>query len=568
MKKITSLLFLLITILYFDAKAQYEKPVIGIHLLNYVSDADLIVLEKMVPELAERGINTIFLEVDYNYEFKSYPNLIQTNNPITFKGAQRFTKTCSELGIEVIPQFQSLGHQSWAENTFKLLTEYPELDLTPGAFPNNDSIYCREWDVTNPKVNEIVFKLIKEIAEGFNAKGIHLGMDEVFLLGHNKSPNTKGKDPAKLFAKTVNEFHEFLTVDNNIQVYIWGDRLIDASKYGYGSWEASTNGTAPAIDMIPKDVIICDWHYNVQKSYPSVDLFIEKGFRVLPCSWKNVDAVKALIQYSYPMKSDKMLGHMFTTWSNTPDDLLDFPALDMGLNVINKQMFHEVYFNLVKNSKGENVLKLSTVDPSLTIKYSLTDPDLNETKIYQDPLPFKNTINIYAQAYKNGEEAGEINLGYFIYHKGIDKKVTVSTKMSEDYATENRERTLNNGIYETSGFSDGEWLGFNGEDLIATFDLGSKMEVSKVSMNFFNEVNSWIHHPNEVIIYGSNDGINFTEIGIWKSRRVGKPVLNSQIDVKGNYRYVKVVAKNKKIPEGFNGEGEPAWIFVDEIIIN
>ena len=34
----------------------------------------------------------------------------------------------------------------------------------------------------NPKTNEIVFALIDELIDAFQAKAFHVGMDEVFLL--------------------------------------------------------------------------------------------------------------------------------------------------------------------------------------------------------------------------------------------------------------------------------------------------------------------------------------------------------------------------------------------------
>ena len=73
---------------------------------------------------------------------------------------------------------------------------------------------------------------------------------------------------------------------------MWGDRLIDANVMKYGKWEASENGTAPAIDLIPKDIIICDWHYEQRTDYPSVRYFQEKGFRVWPAGWNNVEATQ------------------------------------------------------------------------------------------------------------------------------------------------------------------------------------------------------------------------------------------------------------------------------------
>jgi len=306
----------------------------ALHLLGYDSDKNLEALGDQVPKLAELGLNVIILEIDYHFQFKAHPQLRQGRTPVTAEGAGKFAAVCRKHGIRLIPEFQCLGHQSWKEQTFPLLTVYPEFDLTPGAFPKNKGIYCREWDPLNPKVYEIVFKLVDEIIDAFKADAFHVGMDEVFLLGSEQSPATKGKDPAKLFAKAVKDLHEHLVKNRKVEMLMWADRLFDAKKYDWGEWEAAKNGTAPAVDMIPKDIILCPWHYEVKESYPSIPLFVEKGFRVLPASYRKVDAVKALIQYSGKVQSPKMLGHMFTTWSGKKDSLPDYPPMLEGLKVL------------------------------------------------------------------------------------------------------------------------------------------------------------------------------------------------------------------------------------------
>jgi hypothetical protein len=241
--------------------------------------------------------------------------------PITRQGARRLVKAAGRHGIRIVPEFQSFGHQSWAKDTFTLLTRYPELDSTPGAFPRNEGIYCREWDPMNPRVYQIVYALVDEIIDAFDADAVHVGMDEIFLIGNEASPSTRGKDPAEVYAKAVNDMHRHITGQRGRTMLMWGDRLIDAGRHDYGEWESSKNGTWPAIDRIPKDIVICDWHYETRESYPSVPMFLEKGFRVLPTSWKDVAASKALIEYSLGVGKPGVLGHLFTSWSK-----LDTPA--------------------------------------------------------------------------------------------------------------------------------------------------------------------------------------------------------------------------------------------------
>jgi hypothetical protein len=306
----------------------------AVHLLNYNTDADLDLLARDVPGLAAAGINVIVLEVDYNFAFASHPELRRGDSPMTVEGARRFAEVCRKSSIRLIPEFQSLAHQSWEGETFPLLTVYPQFDLTPGAFPGNKGIYCREWDLLNPEVNRIVFELMDEIVDAFQADALHIGMDEVFLLGSEHSPSTKGKDPAELYAKAVNDLHRHIVGERRLEMLMWGDRLFDGRGLDFGEWESALNGTAGAVDKIPKDIIICPWHYEKRDSYASIPMFLGKGFRVLPASWRKPDATLALIDFSRRQDDPRMLGHLFTTWDTPKGQVLAHKPLVEGLKVL------------------------------------------------------------------------------------------------------------------------------------------------------------------------------------------------------------------------------------------
>jgi hypothetical protein len=312
-------------------QVKVDGPWLALHVLHFRHNsdlqADLEAVEKQLPDLAARGVNVLVLEVDYGFEFQSHPELRISDKCITKAGARRFVQAARKHGIAVIPQFQSFGHQSWAKDTWTLLTKYPELDSTPGAFPENKGLYCREWDPMNPRVYQIVYALLDEIIDAFDADAIHVGMDEIFLIGHEASPSTKGKDPAEVYAKAVNDMYAHIAKKRGREMVMWGDRLIDASRYDYGEWESSKNHTWPAIYMIPRDIIIADWHYEKREGgYPSVQMFLDKGFRVLPTSWKDVDASRMYIDFSLGLKNPRVLGHLFSSWSQPPK-LADWPPL-------------------------------------------------------------------------------------------------------------------------------------------------------------------------------------------------------------------------------------------------
>jgi len=108
-----------------------SKPWRALHLLDYNSDSALEALGRNLERLSKLGINVIILEVDYNFAFKSHPELSRGSDPITREGARRFAALCKKLDIRLIPEFQTLGHQSWKAETFPLLTVNPSFDITP-----------------------------------------------------------------------------------------------------------------------------------------------------------------------------------------------------------------------------------------------------------------------------------------------------------------------------------------------------------------------------------------------------------------------------------------------------
>jgi len=307
--------FLVLTLSTLDlcsAAAAWKRPWLGVHVMLTTRDKTEQ-LARVVEDLAKVGINAIVAEINYGYEYESHPEL-RSGNPSSRESIKTLVKECRTHGVRLIPQFQCLGHQSWKAHTFGLLTEYPQFDETPGAYPNNEGIYCRSWCPLHPEVNPIIFALMDELIEAFDADALHVGMDEVFLIGEDDCPRCKGRSKAELFAKAVNDYHKHLVGKHKIEMLLWGDRLIDAGKINYGKWEASANGTAGAVDLIPNDIIICDWHYGRRQAYESVPMFLKKGFRVWPASWRVPDAAKALIDYSRTFDDAKMLGHLNTTW--------------------------------------------------------------------------------------------------------------------------------------------------------------------------------------------------------------------------------------------------------------
>lgn len=275
--------------------------------------------------LGPAKVNTLILRVDWNYQYESHPEL-RDSNALSRRDVRKMVDAAKKNGIRIIPQVNLLGHQSWDKTVYNLLRVYPQFDETPSVimpaeykWPNPDGLYCKSYCPLHPDVHKIVFALIDEITKVFETDAFHAGMDEVFYIGHDKCPRCQGRDKAELFAGEVTKIRNHLASTNK-ELWIWGDRLIDGKATGIGLWEASYNNTHRAIDMIPKDVVITDWHYNRADQTPV--LFAAKGLRVVTCSWNRPkvaiaqvdDMVRFRAQSSKEMKP-KFYGIGETIWS-------------------------------------------------------------------------------------------------------------------------------------------------------------------------------------------------------------------------------------------------------------
>ena len=128
-------------------------------------------------------------------------------------------------------------------STRRVIAQYPQFDETPEIPPDDKKIYCREWCPSHPDVNKIVFELIDELIDAFEADAFHVGMDEVFLIGDKNCPRCKDQDVADLFAKVVIELHDHLVSKKGAEMLMWSDRFLDSKATGYGTWEASATGS-------------------------------------------------------------------------------------------------------------------------------------------------------------------------------------------------------------------------------------------------------------------------------------------------------------------------------------
>jgi hypothetical protein len=144
-------------------------------------------------------------------------------------------------------------------------------------------------------------------------------MDEVFLIGDPKCPRCAGKPKAELFAGAVNRLHNHLVTERGLTMLMWADRLIDGRLTLYGSWEGSFNGTQGALAMIPKDIILCDWHYEIRPSIPPCPTSLPRAFGCGPpcgaiAKQRSPSSRTPASTPPKPITPSANLGALFTTW--------------------------------------------------------------------------------------------------------------------------------------------------------------------------------------------------------------------------------------------------------------
>jgi hypothetical protein len=289
-------------------------------------------------DLAPHQVNTLILRVDFGYQYASHPEL-RDDIALSPADVKELVRACQKHNIRIIPQINLLGHQSWAGQVNSLLRVYPDFDETPYIrmpeeykWPNADGLYCKSYCPLHPGVHQVVFDLVDEICTAFEATAFHAGMDEVFYIGHDSCKRCSGRDKAELFAGEVTAVRNHLAASGR-QLWIWGDRLIDGKTTGMGEWEASFNNTYRAVDMIPKDVVICDWHYERADQTPVY--FAMKGLQVVTCPWRipevavqQADDMIRFRQQSAPEMKDRFAGMVQTVWSPAGAFLKEYHGME------------------------------------------------------------------------------------------------------------------------------------------------------------------------------------------------------------------------------------------------
>lgn len=507
-----------------------------------------------------------------------------------------------KLQIEVIPEIEMPGHAQAA------LAAYPELSCTGGPFEVGttwgvmDDIYC-------PK--EATFALLEDVIDEvvtlFPSRYIHIGGDEApktrwKACAHCQEMIKKEglKDEFELQSYFIKRMEKYINAKGK-SIIGW-DEILEgglAPNATVMSWTGIEGGIHAAKSghdaiMTPVSHMYLDYYQGNPQSEPlafNAELRLDKvySFNPIPKELTAQEAKHILgpqanmwteyitnFKHVEYMLFPRLLALSEVAWGTSKPEayksfenrvIHEFGYLDRKKINYSKAIF-ELNGSIV-SKEGKMYYELSTIKNDGTIRYT-TDGSIPtaQSKPYQGPIVVNQTMTINAANFGVDRMIGSVLKQDFVISKSTGKSIQLQNEPNEAYQA-NGAATLVDGVYGNKQYFKKNWLGFNGQDLVATIAMGDAVSFSTVELNVVNQNASWIYYPQAVKVYVSQDNQNFTLV-----KEVGQEVIaGSNGTIKLQFatqtaKFVKVEVQHlRKIPAGSTGAGYPAWVFVDELSV-
>jgi len=193
-------------------------------------------------------------------------------------------------------------------------------------------------------------------------------------------------------------------------------------------------------------------------------------------------------------------------------------------------------------------------------------------KKYEKPFAIDKSCKILSYSENNGIRSKAISASFF--KKPNNYTIRIKSKYNSQYTAGGSDGLID-GIYGSENWRKGDWQGYQGQDFECVIDLQKEQSVTSFSANCLQDSRSWILMPKKVEYYVSTDNVNFTLVGTVDNTI---SAMENDTSIQDFYfkilnplqaRYVKVIAYNYgKLPDGHQGFGGDAFIFIDEIAIN
>jgi hypothetical protein len=256
--------------------------------------------KKLVDRILARYKYNHLIIADGDVEWKSVPELI-TERCMPQKDVKELVQYAKEHFIGVSPLIHSLGYSPW------MFANGQNRDLAED--PNRPYGCCP----SNPKSHEFLFKIYDEALELFEPEYFHIGHDEVtYTEEFPKDPICKQKTAGQLITDDIIKLHDYLTA-RGVKVMIWSDMFLTRGDSPDACNAPSPEEAAWRRSVLPKDIIITDWHYAVAEAdaYRSTPIFQNDGFKTIVCPW---NAPGNIANFAEMGKKNNAYGMLQTLW--------------------------------------------------------------------------------------------------------------------------------------------------------------------------------------------------------------------------------------------------------------
>ncbi|WGF93541.1 glycoside hydrolase family 20 protein [Aequorivita marisscotiae] len=506
--------------------------------------------------------------------------------------------------VTIIPEIEMPGHAQAA------ISSYPELGCTGKQIPVATTWGVFE-DIFCPKEETFTFleNVLNEVMPLFPGEYIHIGGDEAPKLRWKncahcqqliKDKNLKNEHGLQSYF--IHRIEEF--VNSKGKKIIGWDEILEgglAPNATVMSWRGMQGGIDAAkqkhdVIMTPVSHCYFDYYQSENLDEPTAiggflplkkvysfnpiphELDVEEAKYILGAQanvWTEYIPTEKQVEY---MVFPRALAMSEVVWNGPSKDFeKDYPdffsrvedfmkRLD-ALNINYANYLYEIDGKIIK-VENKVFYELSTPTKGKDIHYSINN---SKTKLYSEPILIERDSKITANVFKNDEKLGRDFSEEIKYHKGILGKIELNLAPNPAYAAGGKEALINGISGSDKRYGDKEWLGFWGDDLEITIDLGKETEVRSLKTRFFNSPGVWIYSPKELSIFCKNvkgEIISFTKNINAENDNLIDVAVN--LAEKGGLktRYIKLKILNYgMIPDGLQGAGHKAWTFIDEIII-
>lgn len=503
--------------------------------------------------------------------------------------------------ITIVPEIEMPGHAQAA------LAAYPELACDGESFEVlqkwgiSDNVFC-----PTEATFEFLENVIDEVITLFPGKYIHIGGDEC--------PKTKWKESAfcqQLMRKeNLKDEHELQSyfiqrIEKHVnaksrQIIGW-DEILEgglAPNATVMSWRGIEGGIKAAnqghdVIMTPTSHCYFDYYQNDHPDEPLAIgglLPLEKvyNYQVIPTELdaekaKHIIGTQANLWTEYIPTKEKIDYMAFprlcaiaeVAWlskedRNLPDFVSRLSAHIKRLEIMGIKSANHLY-DIKASTKANNgvvELQLNTLAKDATIHYTLDGnaPNL-ESSIYQNTIQIQENTRIKAQSFKGKEPVGRAWQLTVDMHKAAGKKIQLTNKPHSKYSGGGEGSIINGVLGSDERYGDLEWLGFWGKDFEAEIDLGQQESINKMSFRFFNGEGQWIYRPKSIALMSSTDGKTYTNVAETSKIEGENKVIELTVPLNNvSAQFIKIKVENfGEIPDGKQGAGHRAWLFIDEI---